>query len=64
VGNSSERPPRADTSEERDAKGFDSLEDAARGSLEDARVSLRQELGREPSDEEANEWLRRHTEGY
>jgi len=25
---------------------------------------LREELGREPSEEELNEWLRQHTEGY
>ena len=25
---------------------------------------LRDELGREPTEEEMNEWLRQHTEGY
>lgn len=25
---------------------------------------LRDELGREPTEEELNEWLRQHTEGY
>ena len=25
---------------------------------------LREELGREPTEEELDEWLRRHTEGY
>ena len=25
---------------------------------------LRQELGREPTEEELDEWLRQHTEGY
>ncbi|MDQ1522886.1 MAG: hypothetical protein QOE47_810, partial [Pyrinomonadaceae bacterium] len=28
------------------------------------RGRLRDELGREPTDEELNEWLREHTEGY
>jgi hypothetical protein len=25
---------------------------------------LRQDLGREPTEEELDEWLRQHTEGY
>lgn len=25
---------------------------------------LKEELGREPTEEELNEWLRQHTEGY
>lgn len=25
---------------------------------------LREELGREPTEDELNEWLRQHTEGY
>ncbi len=29
-----------------------------------SRERLREELGREPTDEEANEWLSAHTEGY
>ena len=45
-------------------RGGDSLEDAARDSQEVARESLRAELGREPNDEEINEWLREHTESY
>ena len=28
------------------------------------RETLRAELGREPSEEELNEWLREHTESY
>lgn len=64
MGNSSDRLPDADTSQARDTGGSDSLADAARDSLEEARVHLREELGREPVDEEVNEWLRRHTEGY
>jgi hypothetical protein len=42
----------------------DSLEDAAEHELDDMRARLREELGREPSEEELSDWLRRHTEGY
>ncbi|HYN86516.1 MAG TPA: hypothetical protein VER32_14805 [Pyrinomonadaceae bacterium] len=42
----------------------DSLEDAAEHELDDLRESLRGELGREPSEDELSDWLRRHTEGY
>ncbi|HVF86316.1 MAG TPA: hypothetical protein VM866_01945 [Pyrinomonadaceae bacterium] len=41
-----------------------SLEDAARDEHEYLRGRLRDELKREPSEEEMNEWLRQHTEGY
>ena len=41
-----------------------SLEDAARGEQEYLRRRLREELKREPTEEEMNEWLRQHTEGY
>lgn len=40
------------------------LEDAARDEREYLRGRLRDELKREPTEEELNEWLRRHTEGY
>jgi hypothetical protein len=40
------------------------LEDAARGEREYARGRVREELGREPTEEEVNEWVREHTEGY
>jgi hypothetical protein len=40
------------------------LEDAARDEHEYVQERLREELGREPTDEEMNEWLRQHTEGY
>jgi hypothetical protein len=40
------------------------LEDAARSEREYVRQRLREELGREPTDEELDEWLRQHTEGY
>ena len=42
----------------------DSLDDAARGERDYLRQRLRDELGREPTDAELNEWLRQHTEGY
>lgn len=45
-------------------EGGGTLEDAARGEREYLRGRLRDELGREPSDEELSEWLRQHTEGY
>ncbi len=41
-----------------------SLDDAVRGEREYVRRRLRNELGREPSEEEVDEWLRQHTEGY
>jgi hypothetical protein len=44
--------------------GGNTLEDAARGERDYVRQRLAKELGREPSEEELNEWLRRHTEGY
>lgn len=40
------------------------LEDAARSEREYVRQRLREELQREPTDEEVDQWLRRHTEGY
>ncbi|HYO64177.1 MAG TPA: hypothetical protein VER08_11145 [Pyrinomonadaceae bacterium] len=40
------------------------LEDAARDEREYLRERLRSELGRQPTEQELNEWLRRHTEGY
>ena len=42
----------------------DSLEDAARDERSYARERLRQELGRDPTEEEVSEWLRQQTEGY
>lgn len=50
-----------------DSKPEDSnseLEEAVRSEREYVRERLRQELGREPTDEELDEWLRQHTEGY
>ena len=45
-------------------QGDASLDDAAKGEREYVRRRLRDETGREPSEEEVDEWLRRHTEGY
>ncbi len=54
---SSEEAPETET-------GNDSLDEAAKGEREYVRRRLRDEIGREPSEEEVDEWLRRHTEGY
>ena len=65
---SSESGPRDDAANvgqggEGDAGG-ETLADASRDEREVAARRLREELGREPGDEEVDEWLRRHTEGY
>lgn len=41
-----------------------SLEDASRDEREHARQRLSAQLGREPDEEEINDWLRQHTESY
>jgi DNA-directed RNA polymerase specialized sigma subunit len=65
VGDTSEPRPLDGIERGREVEqGGDSLEDAARDSQEVARASLREELGREPNDEEIDEWLREHTESY
>lgn len=45
-------------------EGDASLDEAAEDEREYVRRRLRDELGHEPSEEEMDEWLRRHTEGY
>jgi len=40
------------------------LEQVAETEHEYLHERLRQELGREPTEEELDEWLRQHTEGY
>jgi hypothetical protein len=40
------------------------LSEAASAEHEFLHQRLRQELGREPTEEELDEWLRQHTEGY
>lgn len=52
------------SSEELPEEQDDSLDEAARTEREYVRRRLREDLGREPSEEEVDEWLRRHTEGY
>jgi hypothetical protein len=47
-----------------DGNADDSLEGAARGEREYARERLNEQLGREPTEDEVNEWLRAQTEGY
>lgn len=40
------------------------LKDVAKTEHEYLHERLREELGREPTEEELDEWLRQHTEGY
>lgn len=40
------------------------LEDVARSEHKYLHQRLREDLGREPTEEELDEWLRQHTEGY
>jgi len=40
------------------------LENVARAEQEFLHQRLREELGREATEEELDEWLRQHTEGY
>lgn len=42
----------------------ESLADTVRDEQELPRERLRQELGREPTEQEVQEWTRQHTEGY
>jgi DNA-directed RNA polymerase specialized sigma subunit len=52
------------SNEERDARGDDSLQDLSREQLDLARERLSRELGRDPTEDEIDDWLRRQTEGY
>ena len=52
----------ADTPDEQDTDT--PLEDVARAEREYVRQRLREDLQREPTEEEVDEWLRQHTEGY
>ena len=40
------------------------LEDVVRDEEEVPHQRLREQLGREPTEDEVKEWLRQHTEGY
>lgn len=55
---SGEEAPQPDGAEDHE------LEDAARDEREYVRQRLSEELGREPTQGELDEWLRQHTEGY
>jgi hypothetical protein len=61
-------PPHADadaSNEERvGADGDDSLQTLSRDERDYARERLSRELGRDPTEDEIDEWLRRQTEGY
>jgi hypothetical protein len=46
------------------ADSGNTLEDAARDEREYVRERLRRELSREPTEDEINDFLRKHTEGY
>jgi len=53
--------------EKKDTTGAESsakLEDVAKTEHEYLHQRLRDDLGREPTEEELDEWLRQHTEGY
>lgn len=68
MGDSSESELQTGTTEgqpadESPAAG-DTLADAARDEREVAASRLREELNRDPTDAEIDEWLRHHTEGY
>ncbi len=67
MGDSSESEPQGRTTEGQSAErsaGGETLADAARDEREVARERLCEELNRDPNDEDTDEWLRRHTEGY
>ena len=50
--------------DEREVSGDDSLQRLSREQRDYARDALSRELGRDPTDEEIDDWLRRQTEGY
>ena len=54
----------AEESPEIEGDADDSLEDVARGERDYVRERLHADLDREPTDEEVDEWLQQHTEGY
>ena len=47
-----------------ETNGGETLADAAHDEREVAARRLREKLNRDPTDEEIDEWLRQHTEGY
>ncbi|HKO60077.1 MAG TPA: hypothetical protein VJV03_02865 [Pyrinomonadaceae bacterium] len=52
------------TDDRKEAGGENELERVAETEHEYLHQRLRDELGREPTEEELDEWLRQHTEGY
>lgn len=50
--------------ENKDGNGNAKLEDVAQSEHEYLHQRLRDDLGREPTEEELDDWLRQHTEGY
>jgi len=50
--------------EPEDEKAESELSEVAQTEHEYLHERLRQELGREPTEAELDEWLRQHTEGY
>jgi hypothetical protein len=47
-----------------ETEGSSELTDVVRKENEFLQQRLREEMGREPTPEELDEWLRQHTEGY
>ena len=58
------RLAQTETDDADDLDSGDTLEDAARDEREYVRERLRGELDRDPTEDEINDWLRKHTEGY
>lgn len=50
--------------EEGVAESSPDLKEAARAERDFVRQRLHEELGREPTESEVDEWVRQHTEGY
>jgi hypothetical protein len=60
-------PQRFDASSEEATEPNDPetpLDEAAQSERDYVRQRLREELKREPTEDELDEWLRQHTEGY
>jgi hypothetical protein len=60
INNKFEQEPDSNSAKENDS----SLEELVRQEQSIARERLRKELGREPTQEEADRWLSAQTEGY
>ena len=59
-----ERPHADADPSNQETDGDDSLQDLSREQRDIARERLTRELGRDPSEDEIDDWLRHHTEGY